>query len=207
MSSIKEAAARLQTAVWPESRAALRMPVAMNPPQPRQFAAFGANSQIIPPARVIGASNVAIGNGVVVMENAEIVANAAGTRPTLTLGDGVQLGRFATVWATVGIRLGQGVLSSDYVSLLDCWGPPELTHGGIPVPPGAPIVVETSAYLGAGCVIGPGVTVGEGAFVGEGAVVIDDVPAHSVVYGNPARVTRQWTQADGWQGDHFGRAS
>ena len=35
-----------------------------------------------------------------------------------------------------------------------------------------------------------GVTVGEYALVGAGSVVSRDVPAHSVVYGNPARVAR-----------------
>ena len=46
------------------------------------------------------------------------------------------------------------------------------------------------ASIGAGAVILPGVTVGAGAMVGAGAVVTKDVPAHAVVVGNPARVTR-----------------
>ncbi len=46
------------------------------------------------------------------------------------------------------------------------------------------------ASIGAGAVILPGVTIGEGAMVGAGAVVTKDVPANSVVVGNPARVIR-----------------
>jgi acetyltransferase-like isoleucine patch superfamily enzyme len=46
------------------------------------------------------------------------------------------------------------------------------------------------ASIGAGAVILAGVTVGEGAMVGAGAVVTRDVPPHTVVVGNPARVTR-----------------
>ena len=34
-------------------------------------------------------------------------------------------------------------------------------------------------------------TVGEGALVGAGSVVTKDVPAHSVVAGNPAKVLRK----------------
>jgi acetyltransferase-like isoleucine patch superfamily enzyme len=37
----------------------------------------------------------------------------------------------------------------------------------------------------------PGVEIGEEAFVGAGAVVLDDVPPHTVVVGNPARQIRE----------------
>jgi UDP-2-acetamido-3-amino-2,3-dideoxy-glucuronate N-acetyltransferase len=48
-------------------------------------------------------------------------------------------------------------------------------------------VVEQGASIGAGATILPGVKIGERAMVGAGAVVTKDVPADSVVVGNPAR--------------------
>lgn len=48
--------------------------------------------------------------------------------------------------------------------------------------------VKKGASVGAGAVVGPGVTIGEWAMVGMGSVVTKDVPAHALVYGNPARV-------------------
>ena len=51
-------------------------------------------------------------------------------------------------------------------------------------------VVRKGASIGSGATILPGVTIGEGALVGAGAVVVDDVPPHTVVAGNPARVLR-----------------
>jgi UDP-2-acetamido-3-amino-2,3-dideoxy-glucuronate N-acetyltransferase len=48
--------------------------------------------------------------------------------------------------------------------------------------------VRTGATIGAGALIGPGIEIGSHAMVGMGAVVTADVPAHALVYGNPARV-------------------
>jgi hypothetical protein len=51
--------------------------------------------------------------------------------------------------------------------------------------------LERGAYLGAGVVCAPKVTVGANAVVGAGAVVVRDVPANTVVVGNPARVIKE----------------
>jgi acetyltransferase-like isoleucine patch superfamily enzyme len=51
----------------------------------------------------------------------------------------------------------------------------------------SPTLIKRGASIGAGAVVLPGVTVGEFAMVGAGAVVTRDVPAHVLVYGNPAR--------------------
>ena len=48
-------------------------------------------------------------------------------------------------------------------------------------------VIREGATIGAGAVIGPGVSIGAYAMIGMGAVVVDDVPAYALAYGNPAR--------------------
>jgi UDP-2-acetamido-3-amino-2,3-dideoxy-glucuronate N-acetyltransferase len=50
--------------------------------------------------------------------------------------------------------------------------------------------VAKRASIGSGAVVLCGLTIGEGALVGAGAVVTKDVPPHSVVAGNPARLLR-----------------
>ena len=50
--------------------------------------------------------------------------------------------------------------------------------------------IRRGARVGGGAVLCPGIEVGEEAFVGAGAVVIRDVPARTVVVGNPARELR-----------------
>ncbi|PQP35611.1 N-acetyltransferase [Desulfobacteraceae bacterium SEEP-SAG9] len=52
-------------------------------------------------------------------------------------------------------------------------------------------VVKKGAAIGSNATIMCGVTIGEGALVGAGAVVTKDVPANTVVAGNPARVLRK----------------
>ena len=50
-----------------------------------------------------------------------------------------------------------------------------------------PTLVKKGASIGAGAVIVCGVTIGEGATVGAGSVVTKDVPANTLVVGNPAK--------------------
>ena len=52
----------------------------------------------------------------------------------------------------------------------------------------APVRIEARAFVGMQTILMPGVSVGEGAIVGAGSVVTKDVPPHTVVAGNPARV-------------------
>jgi sugar O-acyltransferase (sialic acid O-acetyltransferase NeuD family) len=53
------------------------------------------------------------------------------------------------------------------------------------------VSVGETAYLGSGALVREGVSIGEGALVGMGAVVLQDVPAHQVWAGVPARMISQ----------------
>jgi UDP-2-acetamido-3-amino-2,3-dideoxy-glucuronate N-acetyltransferase len=54
-----------------------------------------------------------------------------------------------------------------------------------------PTLVKRGASIGSGATILARVTIGERAIVGAGAVVTRDVPADTIVVGNPARVLRR----------------
>jgi acetyltransferase-like isoleucine patch superfamily enzyme len=54
-----------------------------------------------------------------------------------------------------------------------------------------PTLVKRGASIGSGTTVLSNVVIGENAIVGAGSVVTKDVPANTIVAGNPARVLRQ----------------
>jgi len=54
-----------------------------------------------------------------------------------------------------------------------------------------PTIIKKGASIGSSCTILSNVTIGEGAIVGAGSVVTKDVPAKSIVAGNPAKIIRK----------------
>ncbi len=56
--------------------------------------------------------------------------------------------------------------------------------------------IKTDTYIGKNCVIGvrsiilPGIRIGDSSIVGAGGVVSKDVPSHSIVAGNPAKIVK-----------------
>lgn len=46
-------------------------------------------------------------------------------------------------------------------------------------------------FIGSNAIIMAGVTIGDEVIVGSGAVVTKNVPSHTIVAGNPARVIRE----------------
>ena len=55
-------------------------------------------------------------------------------------------------------------------------------------------LVKRGASIGSGATLLCGITVGENAIIGAGSVVTRDVPANTVVAGNPARVKKSLAQ-------------
>lgn len=66
-----------------------------------------------------------------------------------------------------------------------------LTHG--PTKQGRRVKLGSYVYMGWDAIVLAGVTVGDGVIIGAGTVVAKDVPAGSIVAGNPGRVIRAVT--------------
>ena len=98
--------------------------------------------------------------------------NGANINLTIICGKYIEIGRHVQIGRNVTIRDNNG---NHYINR-----------------PGykntKPVIIGDKAWLCEGCTIMPGVKVGEGAIVGAHAFVTSNVPAHSIVSGNPAVV-------------------
>jgi acetyltransferase-like isoleucine patch superfamily enzyme len=171
----------------------------LTPPEAHAFAAFGAGSVIVPPARVGRPDCVHIGDGVVIHEGAwlSVVEAHPGRPPRLVIGDRVRIGRGASIACIGDVVLEDDVMASDDIFVADCYHDyrdPETPVLDQPMSEPEPVLIKRGAYLGGGAIVLPGVTIGVGAYVGEGAVVTRDVPDHGRVYGNPARSLEEVTR-------------
>lgn len=52
------------------------------------------------------------------------------------------------------------------------------------------VIIEDDVWIGTRAIILPGVRISKGSIVGAGSIVTKDVPAFSIVGGNPAKVIR-----------------
>lgn len=59
-----------------------------------------------------------------------------------------------------------------------------------------PTLIRRGASIGSSSTFLCGVTVGENAIVGAGSVVTKDVPANSIVAGNPAKILKKRNEGD-----------
>jgi putative colanic acid biosynthesis acetyltransferase WcaF len=105
----------------------------------------------------------------------------------LTMHDRSCLGDRANAYSLGEIEIGERAIIAQESYL--CTGTHALDDPALPLRT-APIRIGDGAFIAARAFIMPGVTVGHRAVVGACAVVTKDVPANSVVAGNPARILR-----------------
>jgi acetyltransferase-like isoleucine patch superfamily enzyme len=124
----------------------------------------------------------------------------------ISIGEWCYVGVDTRIWSAASIEIGDRVLISHSVNIID-----NLTHpfraaerheqakqmfASRQLPrknslDEKPIKIGADAWIGACAMVLRGVTVGEGGIVAAGAVVTKDVPAYSIVAGNPAVVVRE----------------
>ena len=98
---------------------------------------------------------------------------------------------------TCPVEIGDGCLFGPGVHVYTATHPLGADERAAGLESGAPVTVGDDVWVGGRAVVNPGVTVGDRAVVGSGSVVTDDVPAGTLVAGNPARRIRDLEDADG----------
>lgn len=125
------------------------------------------------------------------------VTEYLGTRynPKIIIGDGTWIGKNCSIASIHSVTIGKDVLFAGHVHITDH------SHGyldiNVPISQQqliskGPITIEDQCWLGFSCEILSGVHIGRHSIVAARAVVTKDVPAYSIVAGNPARVIKQY---------------
>lgn len=149
------------------------------------------------------APNVVLGNGVVLNDFINLYG--------CSIGDGTKIGPFVEVQRNAligknckiqshsficeGVTIEDEVFVGHGVMFINDRYPRATAEGGRLLADAdwvvVPTVVKSRAAIGSNATILCGITIGEGAVIGAGSVVTRDVPANTIVAGNPARVIRK----------------
>lgn len=123
----------------------------------------------------------------------------------ITIGNNCYIGGGSIIGSAIRIEVGDDVLISYQVIVMDSnnhslkrserkrdladWR--DGNKHDWSVTSSKPVIIGSGSWIGARAIICKGVTLGEGAIVGAGSVVTRDVPAWTIVAGNPAAIVRE----------------
>ncbi|WP_444685465.1 sugar O-acetyltransferase [Alkalicoccus luteus] len=95
-----------------------------------------------------------------------------------------------TILDVCEVRIGDNCMMAPSVHIYTATHPldPVLRNSGREF--GRPVTIGDNVWFGGGAIVNPGVTIGDNAVIASGAVVTKDVPANTVVGGNPAKVIK-----------------
>ncbi|HVL96023.1 MAG TPA: acyltransferase [Solirubrobacteraceae bacterium] len=169
-----------------------------------RLGSFGEGSGFQRPVTLIGPERIHIGRGTFFHSGAwlSVVTEHAGRTydPRLTIGDRCVFARDVWISCVGEISLGDEVMVGDRVLITDTYHEYEDPDTSIvrqPMAPPRPVRIGDGVLLNTGCVITAGVSIGARSFVAANAVVTKDVPANTVVVGNPARAIRSYDREAG----------
>ena len=116
--------------------------------------------------------------------------------PIIKIGCDCHIGAFNHITCANKIVIGDGFVSGKWVTITDnSHGDTRLTSMLIPVSKRpikskGPVIIGKNVWVGDKVTILPNVTIGDGAIIAANSVVTNDVPAYSVVAGNPAVIIK-----------------
>jgi len=168
-----------------------------------KFCHFGKNSIIMPVLNSANEKYISIGSYVDIGAFCRItVATEFGghkvkseNKTRIKIGDNVSIGNNSFISANNNIEIGDNVIMSAYVFIADHdhgFRDVEKNIGQQPLSEGGNVKIGDNVFLGVKSSILKNVTIGERAVVAADAVVTRDVPAYSMVAGNPAKIIKRY---------------
>jgi acetyltransferase-like isoleucine patch superfamily enzyme len=138
--------------------------------------------QLAEHSQLIIDGNVKIGPGVRLI---------LGPKAKLTIGDFTRITANTRIFVKQEVEIGKycmiswdvQIMDSDFHKILDPDGNARLNT--------RKVKIGDHVWIGSRATILKGVTIGDGAVIAAGSVVVRDVPPHSVVAGNPAKVVKE----------------
>lgn len=114
----------------------------------------------------------------------------------IELGDSFYANDDCVILDCAKVSIGNNVMLGPRVNLFTATHPidAEIRNAGLEY--AKPIVIEDNVWIGGNATILPGITIKENSIIAAGAVVTKDVPANSIVGGNPAKLIRKITSKD-----------
>lgn len=162
----------------------------------RKCKKVGRGVSIRPILNMTNPQNISFGNDVSVGILCWIDTNISLTKtPKLTIGNRVHIGAYAMIIAAQEIEIGNNVLMSERVIILDHihdYKNVDMAVIDHPIVSKGKIRIDDDGFIGANVVIMGNVHIGKHAVIGANSVVTRDVPAFSVVAGAPAKVIKQY---------------
>lgn len=146
--------------------------------------------------RLSGYVQIELGNYVVLHGSTEICGSKVFEKPVLRVGDHTHLGNNLLFMVAKRIEIGDHCLVANDVTIVDNDGHPTDPAKRLQYLPPDPegcreVIIGNNVWIAKGSTILKGVRIGDGAIIAAGSVVTKDVPAYSIVAGNPARVVKQ----------------
>lgn len=153
----------------------------------------------------LGEQYISIGNGGRIERGCVLTAwdktpNGDNHKPSIVIGENASIGEFNHITSTNKIHIGDNLLTGRWVTITDnSHGTTDVESLKIcpvmrPVVSKGAVVIGNNVWIGDKATILPGVTIGDGAVIAANSVVTKDVPAYSVVAGNPAKIIKQTQQ-------------
>lgn len=110
----------------------------------------------------------------------------------LVIGDDVDLALNVLIETSGGVTIGERTLIGYGAKIFSRNHHVPPNHGNVFAAGHSmrAVLIGKDVWLGANVIVLPGRTIGDGSVVGAGSVVTKDVPAFTIVAGNPAKLVR-----------------